>query len=110
MGMRRSPFNNTYVPQGPTWFDWLPRWLQCALMLLLFVPLTVGSFLGGMHCVHTGKPVMLANTQLDAGEFFFSSLVCLFISGCFFGVMVGWLKPSTPHVSETHHRKWPPEK
>jgi hypothetical protein len=74
-------------------------------LLLLFVPLTVGFFLGGMHCVHTGHPVSMANSQMDATEFFFASAFCLFLSACFVAGQFGWIKPAKPHVSETHHRK-----
>jgi hypothetical protein len=103
--MKRSPFNNTYTPQGPTRFDWLPRKVQCALLLLVTVPVTVGFFLGGMHCIHTGKPIIVGHDHTDASQLFLYSGVMLFISGCIFGVMMGWLKSQTPHVSETHHRK-----
>jgi hypothetical protein len=98
-----SPFNNNRPPQGNDWFDWLPRNVQCLLLLLLSVPATVLFFWGGMHCIHTGKPVMLGNSTMDAGEFFLGSLVAFLLSIGFVGVMIGWIKPSTPHISETHH-------
>jgi hypothetical protein len=97
--------NNRDVPQGPDWFDWLPFRTQYLLLLLLFVPLTVGFFLGGMHCVHTGHPVSMGNEQMDAGEFFLSSAVCLLLCGGFVAGLLGWIKPNRPHPSETHHRK-----
>jgi hypothetical protein len=98
-----SPFNNTRPPQGNDWFDWLPRNIQCLLLLLLSVPATALFFWGGMHCIHTGKPVMLGNTTMDAGEFFLGSLIAFLLSVGFVGVMIGWIKPATPHISETHH-------
>jgi ABC-type sulfate transport system permease component len=98
-----SRFNNTHTPQGNDWFDWLPRKVQCVLLLLVTLPATILFFWGGMHCIHTGKPVMLSNTVMDAGEFFLSSAFTLFLSGCIFAVMMGWAKSATPHISETHH-------
>lgn len=98
-------FNNVRAPQGPSRFDWLPRRIQCLLLLAIMLPATAGSFLAGMHCVHTGKPIVIANRSTNALEFFLYSAVMLLISGGIFGVMMGWLKSGTPHVSETHHRK-----
>jgi hypothetical protein len=89
----------------PTWFDWLPEKVQCLLLLLITLPATAILFFTGMHCVHTGQPIVLGNTRTDALEWFFFSVVMLVISGGIFAVLMGWAKRSTPHVSETHHRK-----
>jgi ABC-type sulfate transport system permease component len=96
-------FNNTNTPQGNDWFDWLPLKVQCLLLLLLTVPATILFSWGGVHTIHTGKPVVLSNTNMDTGEFFLSALFCAFLSAAIFGVMMGWIKPGKPHISETHH-------
>jgi ABC-type sulfate transport system permease component len=97
-------FNNRRAPQGPTWFDWLPQNVQCLLLLLLTLPVTAFLFFTGMHCVHTGKPIVLNNTRTDAIERFFLSAGMLVISGGIFAVLMGWAKSAKAHVSETHHR------
>jgi hypothetical protein len=98
-------FNNLRAPQGPTRFDWLPQTVQCLLLLLITLPVTAILFFIGMHCVHTGKPIVLNTTRTDAIEWFFFSAVMLVISGGIFAVMMGWAKSATAHVSETHHPK-----
>jgi len=98
------PFNNTRPPQGNDWFDWLPRKVQCALLLAILLPAAALFFWLGMHCVHTGHAIDLGHQRMDAGECFLSCLALLAISGGIFAVMMGWLKSSTPHISETHHR------
>jgi hypothetical protein len=98
-------FNNANAPDpNPGWFDWLPQKVQCFLILLFTLPITAVLFMAGMHCVHTGKPIVLGPSSiLDAGELFFSSLIGLVVSGGIFAVMMGWAKSARPHVSETHH-------
>jgi hypothetical protein len=60
-------------------------------------------FLGGMHCIHTGKPVVFSpGRPVDALEFFAGSAFMLVVSGSIFAVLMGWAKPLTAHVSETH--------
>jgi hypothetical protein len=60
----------------------------------------------GMHCVHTGQPLVLGpGRPIDALELFFSSAIVLLISGSIFAVLMGSAKRATPHVSETHHRR-----
>jgi ABC-type sulfate transport system permease component len=98
-------FNNNRPPQGNDWFDWLPRKVQCALLLSILLPATALFFGLGMHCVHMGRAIVLGNSQLDAGECFLSFAVLVAISGGIFGVMMGWMKSATPHISETHHRR-----
>ncbi len=36
----------------PRLFRWLPEKVQCLLILLLTLPVTVLFFMAGMHCVH----------------------------------------------------------
>jgi ABC-type sulfate transport system permease component len=98
-------FNNLRTPQGPTRFDWLPQRVQCLLILLVTLPVTAILFFIGMHCLHTGKPVVLNNTPTGAIEWFFFSAVMLVISGGIFAVLIGWAKSARPHVSETNHPK-----
>jgi hypothetical protein len=101
--MARSRNVNAPDP-NPGWFDWLPVKVQCFLLLLITLPVSVGFFMAGMHCLHTGKPIVLGPTAvLDVGELFFAFLVGLVVSGGIFAVMMGWAKSSRPHVSETHH-------
>lgn len=93
---------------NPGWFEWLPHKVQCLLVLLLTLPITGLLFLGGMHCVHTGRPIVLnATTNYNAIELFFFSAIGLVISGGIFAVMMGWAKSSRPHVSETHQPRSP---
>jgi hypothetical protein len=97
-------FNNVKAPDpNPGWFRWLPQKVQGLLILLLTLPLTGLFFMAGMHCIHTGRPIVLGpKATLDWAEFFFSSAVALVISGSVFAVMMGWAKSATAHPSETH--------
>ncbi len=95
--------NNLPKPQDR--FDRPPRRVQYLLLLIITVPMSVTFFLFGMHCFHTGRPDVLNHQSIDFLEYFFFSAVVLVVSGCLFGVMMGWIKRPKPDPSGTDSPK-----
>ncbi len=82
------------------WFSRLSRRTQALLLALLMLAFSAGTFLVGLHGLHSGERLVVMAGKSDWSDDFFWSAVSFVLGACLLAVALGW----KPEGSESQPR------
>jgi hypothetical protein len=90
--------NNPQTPNlNPGWFSSLSRRTQALLLSLLMLACSAGTFLMGMHGLHSGEKLVTMAGKSDWSDDFFWSAGTFVLGACLLAVALGW-KPKGSEI------------